>query len=255
MKVLGPMRCVVAVVGACALLVAVVLFTRSNPAPALPVATVRISSASQDLAGEIRSLLRRAAYLGCDRDGLQRIAVAADEAPSIRTRIADLEVRLAVLASSLTQSHGCVGAIRLAIESWAGILERGDLPLEARTAIYGRLASLNDAAPLLTESIGTAWLRDAHMLSGQPGFRSHLRHVRHHAPKDARIRSYLVTTMLLERDDAVRESAMGGLGHCIWSREVQEAMQVVAATAGADSLRRSAAGWLRASAVRQTEER
>lgn len=255
MKTFSEMRRAVAAVVACAAVIAGVLVTRSTAGPALPLATVRVSSASKDLAAEIRSLLRRATDLASDRDGLRRVVLATDAAPSVRTRVADLEVRLAALASSLTRSPGCVGAIRLAVESWAGILERGDVPIEARAAIHGRLSSLNDAAPFLTDSIGVAWLRDAHMLFGQAGFEGHLRNARHLAPNDARIRSFLVTTILMERDEAVRDAAMLGLVHCVWSRDVKEAMQVVAASAGAESLRRSAAGWLRVSAVKQSEER
>lgn len=255
MNALGAMRRIVATAVACAVVIVGVLLSRPSAAPALPIATLRISSASKDLAEEIRSLLRRATYLGSERDGMRRVAVATDATPSVWTRVADLEVRLAALTSSLTRSHGSVGAIRLAVESWAGILDRGDMPLEARKAIHDRLASLNDAAPFLTDSIGAAWLRDAHLLSAQAGFASHLQNARHLAPKDARIRSFLVTTILMERDEAVRNAAMASLVHCVWSRDVKEAMQVVAASAGAESLRRSAAGWLRVSAVKQTEER
>jgi hypothetical protein len=56
-------------------------------------------------------------------------------------------------------------------------------------------------------------------------------------------------------DEELRSRALLGLGHCVWSNDVRDAMKLIVATSGSESARREAGNWLRTRAIEESNER
>jgi hypothetical protein len=224
-------------------------FVSSQPS-LLPTPAYRISDEARQLLAELRVLQRRAQALA-DREaaevGVLREAML-DYRESVPGRVDELEAQVASLLAFKGADRGSPGATGAAVEMYAAILERGDVPIETRTVVYDRLASIPGATAFMTRSIANNWLSDAHALGGQAALRGHLVNARHLAPHDDSVRAYLVTTLVMEKDEDLREAAMLGLVHCIWNPEVKQAMRDTVDLPGSTGLRRSALSWLHSTA-------
>jgi hypothetical protein len=223
----------------------------------VPPPSGRIDQTMLDLVGEVRALQRRVVEVGeAARGGGWRMPARNGENPDpLERRVAVLETRVGDCLARWAAIAPSASATRLAVGRWEDMLHRSTLPLQERVPLYSRLASVGNCGAFVGPRLGAAWLRDAQLLSGQPGLAGHLIAARHLAPADAQVRSFLITTALTTPDEELRSRALLGLGHCVWSNDVRDAMKLIVATSGSESARREADNWLRTRAIEESNER